>query len=156
MWTAISTVISGVAWRSTTMTSSPFGQTCLAYGGAAASAGAAKLAATSDASALSAVSGVSAESAANADGACLMGLAVSYEPRGRRHCFVPKKKLKFLDRRDRMSGRHGRGRLPSEEQRHVALAGAEAVSERDGSDLPRLGRAEKIIRLATAFGVEPE
>ena len=27
---------------------------------------------------------------------------------------------------------------------------------RDGSDLPRLGRAEKILRLAIAFGVEPE
>jgi citrate lyase subunit beta/citryl-CoA lyase len=26
---------------------------------------------------------------------------------------------------------------------------------RDGSDLPRLGRAEKIDRLARAFGVEP-
>jgi citrate lyase subunit beta/citryl-CoA lyase len=27
---------------------------------------------------------------------------------------------------------------------------------KDGSDLPRLGRAEKILRLAAAFGVEPE
>lgn len=27
---------------------------------------------------------------------------------------------------------------------------------RDGSDLPRLGRAEKIIKLATAFGIDPE
>jgi citrate lyase subunit beta / citryl-CoA lyase len=27
---------------------------------------------------------------------------------------------------------------------------------KDGSDLPRLGRAEKILRLASAFGVEPE
>lgn len=26
---------------------------------------------------------------------------------------------------------------------------------RDGSDLPRLGRAEKIVKLATAFGIEP-
>jgi citrate lyase subunit beta/citryl-CoA lyase len=26
---------------------------------------------------------------------------------------------------------------------------------RDGSDLPRLGRAEKIMKLAVAFGVQP-
>ena len=26
---------------------------------------------------------------------------------------------------------------------------------RDGSDLPRLGRAQKIVKLATAFGVQP-
>jgi citrate lyase subunit beta/citryl-CoA lyase len=27
---------------------------------------------------------------------------------------------------------------------------------RDGSDLPRLGRAEKIKKLADAFGIEPD
>jgi citrate lyase subunit beta/citryl-CoA lyase len=37
------------------------------------------------------------------------------------------------------------------------MADFEAIGRviRDGSDLPRLGRAEKIMKLAVAFGVQP-